>query len=81
MLSEMKPLGVKMRHILLSLFLTVSTQASSDPAVSINIQEFETLDQITQDAYLLGLMDGILFTQIAARNLKNSDDVFAHQKP
>lgn len=59
-----------MRYILFCLLVIFSTQVKS-----MDLNRFEELDETSQHNYLFGLMDGILFSQIAFTETKNIDDL------
>ena len=58
-----------MRYILFCLLLILATQARS-----MDLKSFEEYDETSQDIYLLGLMNGLLFLQLAGKEFNNSDE-------
>ena len=58
-----------MRYILFCLVLIVGTQARS-----IDVNSFETFSEESQYIYLTGVIEGILFSQVA--NTVNNSDPF-----
>ncbi|MDA9613120.1 hypothetical protein N9S22_03285 [Paracoccaceae bacterium] len=59
-----------MRYILFCFLLILATQARS-----MDLKSFEEYDETSQDIYLLGLMNGLLFLQLAGKEFNNSDDL------
>ena len=47
---------------------------------SLEIKEFEELDTNIQDVYLRGVMDALIFSQVAYKQTRNSDDLFCVPK-